>query len=336
MISENRRILFQCVLAGVFALMLVGGALFIPQLSVLFSSEPETAVAYEWVEQTGVGVAAPACASGSASATCNANGTASVTIEWDFIAGHNVDRCQGGQVFFDGNFVTGFNYFDNQCDGTWTTNNVAPNTSHSWRVRWDCYYTDQEGRTKVDNSCESASGTITTPDCRPACSNKGDDDGDGRIDSADPACHFDFNPDHDASYTPDRNSEEGEPECVDNVDNDGDGTRDSEDPSCHTDNDATNPDSYEPLIPSEDDIAIQAAPAIVREGDTTVIMWTVEGTPDSCVVSGPGISVDTTTSGSEETGELIEESFFTLTCTYGGFDRTATARVVVLPSFEEF
>ena len=148
------------------------------------------------------------------------------------------------------------------------------------------------------------------------------------------------------------------PECSDGVDNDGDGVVDEEDPGCHTDgtpggsssgggssssgsgtssggSSSGGGDSYNPNIDDEDDLVILASPRIVRSGDSSTISWLASGSPSSCVVSGPGVS-STVVVGSADTGPLTEESFYTFSCDYGTYQKNASARVIILPVFEEF
>jgi LPXTG-motif cell wall-anchored protein len=117
----------------------------------------------------------------------------------------------------------------------------------------------------------------------PQCSDKIDNDGDGKIDGNDPGCHNDNNPKNPSSYNPQDNDETdkkgggkgndgsgvkgeqgggkggeggegnegsggkggaGGPECSDTIDNDGDGLVDAKDSGCHSDGNANNPKSY--------------------------------------------------------------------------------------------
>lgn len=78
---------------------------------------------------------------------------------------------------------------------------------------------------------------------QPICSDGIDNDGDGRTDAADPACHSDGNPNNASSYTPNASSEAGQ--CGDGADNDGDGGTDTADPACHSDGNVNNPASYD-------------------------------------------------------------------------------------------
>jgi len=125
------------------------------------------------------------------------------------------------------------------------------------------------------------------------------------------------------------------------MDNDGDGVIDAADPACHTDGDAGSggagePGStYDPNIDTEDDLEIDANPGVIRSGNSSTVTWLATGSPQSCSVSGPGVS-STSLSGSQGTGSLTEESTYTITCTYETYSRSASARVLILPSFEEF
>jgi hypothetical protein len=92
----------------------------------------------------------------------------------------------------------------------------------------------------------------------PACSDGKDNDGDGKVDAADPGCHTDGNPNNASSFNPKDRSEGGNgggTQCSDGVDNDGDGRVDAADPGCHSDGDASNPRSYVPGDDSELDSA---------------------------------------------------------------------------------
>lgn len=88
----------------------------------------------------------------------------------------------------------------------------------------------------------------------PQCSDGKDNDGDGKVDIADPGCHTDNDANNPASFNPNDNDEtdaagpstgsgdEGDrAQCSDNRDNDGDGKVDADDPGCHQDNDINKP-----------------------------------------------------------------------------------------------
>jgi LPXTG-motif cell wall-anchored protein len=121
------------------------------------------------------------------------------------------------------------------------------------------------------------------------CNDGVDNDGDHKIDIADPGCHTDGNPSNTASYDSSDNDETDSgttgsggpatgpgtgnqgsgngagngnngagngnggngPQCSDGVDNDGDGVIDSADPGCHTDGNANNDASFNPNDNSE-------------------------------------------------------------------------------------
>jgi hypothetical protein len=81
----------------------------------------------------------------------------------------------------------------------------------------------------------------------PVCSDKMDNDEDGLIDSADPACHTDGNVNNPNSYNPAGTTEvNSSAVCSDGKDNDDDGLIDSLDPVCHSDGNANNIDSWNP------------------------------------------------------------------------------------------
>ncbi|HEX4866874.1 MAG TPA: hypothetical protein VFV32_04545 [Acidimicrobiales bacterium] len=85
------------------------------------------------------------------------------------------------------------------------------------------------------------------------CSDTQDNDGDGKVDAADPGCHTDGNADNASSYDPTDASEAEGTQCSDAKDNDGDGKVDAADPGCHTDGNANNASSFDPTDASEAD-----------------------------------------------------------------------------------
>jgi LPXTG-motif cell wall-anchored protein len=100
----------------------------------------------------------------------------------------------------------------------------------------------------------------------PQCSDGVDNDGDGKVDGADPGCHSDGNPNNPASFVPSDNDETdptptgpsgdqegGKPECSNNKDDDGDGLVDEDDPGCHSDGNPNNASSYNPDDDDESD-----------------------------------------------------------------------------------
>jgi hypothetical protein len=122
----------------------------------------------------------------------------------------------------------------------------------------------QVGSTSLTKATTASSEAITTAppavESGPECSDKIDNDGDGKIDANDPGCHSDNNPNNSASYNPNDNDETDksgptnpsgnkDKQCADGRDNDGDGLVDADDPGCHTGNDINNP--YNPTDNSE-------------------------------------------------------------------------------------
>lgn len=92
----------------------------------------------------------------------------------------------------------------------------------------------------TDNSCPRI----------PQCADGSDNDGDGFIDSVDPACHTDGNPNNPNSYDPRLDPESRTfGQCDDRFDNDNDGVSDAADSDCHTDGNASNLASYDPRRP---------------------------------------------------------------------------------------
>lgn len=90
--------------------------------------------------------------------------------------------------------------------------------------------TTSEDKNTANNSATSNETTITCGQCRDAK----DNDGDGKTDTADPACHTDN--DIKKPFDPNRTTE-NDTQCTDTKDNDGDNLIDENDPGCHLDND---------------------------------------------------------------------------------------------------
>lgn len=106
-----------------------------------------------------------------------------------------------------------------------------------------------------------AHAEVTAAACTPApqCSDGADNDGDAKIDTADPGCHTDGNPNNPGSYVPTDNDERDAPQCSDGADNDGDAKSDIADPGCHSDGNASNPASYVASDNDERDDTARAA-----------------------------------------------------------------------------
>ncbi|CAA9475294.1 MAG: hypothetical protein AVDCRST_MAG53-252 [uncultured Solirubrobacteraceae bacterium] len=139
--------------------------------------------------------------------------------------------------------------------------------------------------TKLTTAASESMSTAPPETSRAACSDGADNDGDGRVDAADPGCHTDGNAGNPGSFDPNDTSEVDAPrpagpgtptagapnddgddddnagdagagagdraQCADGRDNDGDGVSDRRDPGCHTDGNASNPASFDPDDDSE-------------------------------------------------------------------------------------
>lgn len=83
------------------------------------------------------------------------------------------------------------------------------------------------------------------------------------------------------------------------------------------------------------DITLAISPAVtVRQGDPATVSWGVVGTPDSCSISGPGLS-STAFSGAQSV-IINQESTYTMTCLTGGIISTKSVTIGVTPRFDEF
>jgi hypothetical protein len=96
--------------------------------------------------------------------------------------------------------------------------------------------------------------------------------------------------------------------------------------------DADDPSSFNPGIDDETDVIITADPTVVREGNMSNVTWSGSG---SCTVTRNGVVVWSGTSGNMSP-VITEESIFTVSCQSGGFTKTDSVRVVVIPDFQEF
>lgn len=141
-----------------------------------------------------------------------------------------------------------------------------------------------------ETTAAAESLSVAPPESGPAqCADGKDNDGDGKVDAADPGCHNDGKPNNPKSYDATDNDEtdtngggnagsgdhgggggggkgnegsgengggnegagNGGPQCSDKVDNDGDGDIDAADAGCHSDGNANNASSYNPNDTSE-------------------------------------------------------------------------------------
>lgn len=154
------------------------------------------------------------------------------------------------------------------------------------------------------------------------CEDTFDNEGDGRIDAADPGCWSD--PSDATTYNPLDNDESDEPQCTDNLDNDGDNKTDENDPGCWTN--PNFPNTYNPLDNDEFNIlqpAFSAAPVTLIEGEATTLSFECFDSESS---QGVNFSTDGQSSG---TAVLFPEQTVTysLVCSNGG---EATVEVIVL------
>ena len=83
------------------------------------------------------------------------------------------------------------------------------------------------------------------------------------------------------------------------------------------------------------DIALSISPAVtVRQGDPATVSWGVVGTPDSCSISGPGLS-STAFSGAQSV-IINQQSTYTMNCLTGGVPSSKSVTIGVTPRFDEF
>lgn len=149
-----------------------------------------------------------------------------------------------GSTDADGTIVT---YTWTQVSGPTTVNPADSATSGAGALVNGTYVfqlvvTDDDGAVSAPDTV-TITVDIEEEETKPVCSDNSDNDGDGLIDSTDPACHSDHDVNNSGSYTPNGTSEVYEgTQCSDGKDNDGDEVIDSTDPGCQSgENGAWNP-----------------------------------------------------------------------------------------------
>ncbi len=164
------------------------------------------------------------------------------------------------------------------------------------------------------------------------CSDNIDNDGDNLTDyPADPGCVDAVDNDETDPLNPNST------QCSDNIDNDGDNLTDyPNDLGCSgsADDSETNPTII---------LSINADSVLIRIGGQTIFTWDTQFVT-SCTITGPGVNIDSgpivpydTFSGSRNVTNITEETTLTLSCVdFNGNTSSASARVNMLPSFEEF
>ncbi|MDE2079091.1 MAG: PKD domain-containing protein [Patescibacteria group bacterium] len=80
-------------------------------------------------------------------------------------------------------------------------------------------------------------------------------------------------------------------------------------------------------------LTVTATPNPVRPGDTTTVSWNASGTPDSCTMSGPGISSSAAYGSQSVT--ITAPSTYTLTCVKSGASTSKSFTVNLIPSYQE-
>lgn len=81
-------------------------------------------------------------------------------------------------------------------------------------------------------------------------------------------------------------------------------------------------------------VSINATPDLVTPGSVSDISWGIQGTVNSCHVSGPGLSSNATSGSAPET--ITTQSVYTISCISGSYNPTQSVTVNVVPSFREF
>ncbi len=123
------------------------------------------------------------------------------------------------------------------------------------------------------------------------CSDVIDNDGDGKIDTDDPRCHWDGDSDNPGSYDPKDDNElprDGNSgQCADGVDNDMDGAIDIADPECHTDGNPDNPGSYDPTDDNESDRVGPGESGSTTCPDGGLVVNTVTSTSSNATWTAP-------------------------------------------------
>ncbi len=179
----------------------------------------------------------------------------------------------------------------------------------------------------------SCSNTVTVINPQPQCSDGIDNDGDGKIDSADFGCYSTGGGGGDV-YDPNKNNEFPNPQCSDGIDNNGNGFVDyPNDLTC-----SSSSDNNEEVAPVAG-ITLSATQTLVQKNQSTTLTWSASNVKtDSCSLAGTnGDSWNLSgTAGSQVTGALVGETIYTLSCTDLNKKLVSTqVTVKVVPSFEE-
>ncbi|TAJ14286.1 hypothetical protein EPO56_02260 [Patescibacteria group bacterium] len=83
------------------------------------------------------------------------------------------------------------------------------------------------------------------------------------------------------------------------------------------------------------DLTLTVSPnTSVRRNNPATVNWSVSGSPDSCLISGPGLS-STAFAGSQSV-IVGQESTYTFSCTAGGITTSKSVTIRLTPAFEEF
>ena len=175
---------------------------------------------------------------------------------------------------YSDNGNAGYSYSDNgdyygDSSGDTSSHENESNSSEGNSSGGDCNDDSNCNNTGGENENSASSSASPSPSSvLPQCSDSFDNDGDSKIDRADPECHSDGNPNNTNSYVPSDNSEAPVPQCSDGRDNDADGKIDIADPGCHSDGNPANTSSY---VPSDDNEASpQCSDTTDNDGDSKI------------------------------------------------------------------
>jgi hypothetical protein len=194
----------------------------------------------------------------------------------------------------------------------------------------------------ADPGCTSLIDPTENPN--PQCSDGISNDTDGLIDSADPGCHTNGDPNQ--PYDPRDNDESTpmySPQCSDGVNNDGVNGADAADPACHTNNDLLQPydpnDDNESLPQPSLSLTVLLGNRILPQTRAT-ILWTTAGVkPGTCSVTGDNLPQHDQwfgNAGQQQTSILSNQTVYTLRCLDLASVATSTSTTVeIAPSSGE-
>jgi len=224
----------------------------------------------------------------------------------------------------------------NACSGSGA---CKVNTVNGFIVNSDIYSCIASGsassiQSKANTSVTVFVDTDTEPIKKPQCSDGIDNDGDGKIDAADPECSGGGGGAGGAggAGTSEFPSASLATQCSDGIDNNNVNGVDLDDPACSSSGD------NDEGIPPPANLSLSVNRWLVLSGSSVVLTWNAENVkPGSCVLSGTNGDSWSSASGVQPSSPLNAETTFTLSCTdYNGEPVSQSVKVRLIPRYKEF